>query len=122
MFLYVQKHEIAFSDNQEWNGDEDNVRVHCSRGPVACTKTTSDDAKARTERQTAEMATMVKKALRQSFCSVEVEQPFILYPREAQVARIEGQMSKLPRRLEAQRLTMGLHMWYRRAGECLFPL
>jgi len=63
----MEQHEITFSEDQEWNGDDDDdAPIHCVRGPSACTTTASDETKARTERKaTVEMAYMVKQTLRQ---------------------------------------------------------
>jgi hypothetical protein len=61
MERHVACHEIAFSDDQEQSGDQDDVPTHCSRGPLACTTDASDKAKARMETKGAvEMAYMVK--------------------------------------------------------------
>lgn len=91
---------MAFSDNQQWNGDEDNAPVHCVRGPVACTTTASDETKARTETKTAaEMAYMVKWTLRQKVLALMRENPSSFYTRGKPELHkwTEGQ----PRRQEA---------------------
>ena len=65
--LYFSVHEIAFSDDQELNDDEDNVPVHCDLGPVVAWPAThgndTDEAKVRTETMAGvEMANMVKRS------------------------------------------------------------
>jgi hypothetical protein len=70
MFLHMQQHEIAFSDDQEWSGDEEDALVHSGRGPAACTTTASDETKARTETKAAvKMVYMVKQTCVKGFYS-----------------------------------------------------
>ena len=90
------------SDDQEWNGDEDNAPVHCGRGPAVAWLTTAsdnaDEAKARTEAKVAmEMVYMVKRTLRQRVVALMEGSPsFYTCARAAWIDRLAEKITHVP--------------------------